>query len=177
MRLLPFSSSKTKLLLTFILILALLISTSSFPAYGNEPDKKIGVLLIAHGSNQESWNNKDPIFQDTEGHWAQDHIKKAYSIGLIAGYDNNKFAPDSPITREQAAVIIARMNEITGKYSTSGSNKNLNFADTHLISAWARKGVQKCIDMNIMHGYPDNRFYPDQKLKRSEACVIFSQML
>ena len=45
-------------------------------------------------------------FSDISGHWAEDEIKRAASLGWISGYLNGTFAPDQPITRAEAMSII-----------------------------------------------------------------------
>ncbi len=48
-------------------------------------------------------------FTDTEGHWAQTSIEKCRKAGIISGYGNGRFMPDSPITRAEAVSIINRL--------------------------------------------------------------------
>ena len=48
-------------------------------------------------------------FSDISGHWAEDEIKRAASLGWISGYLNGAFAPDQSITRAEAMSIINRV--------------------------------------------------------------------
>ncbi len=48
-------------------------------------------------------------FTDTEGHWAQTSIERCRKAGIISGYGNGRFMPDSPITRAEAVSIINRL--------------------------------------------------------------------
>ena len=43
--------------------------------------------------------------------WAKDYVKKVTEAGLMVGDANGKFSPKAFLTREQAAVIIAKLIE------------------------------------------------------------------
>ena len=44
--------------------------------------------------------------KDINGHWAASYISGAYDKGFVAGYPDNTFKPDSPITRAEYIVIL-----------------------------------------------------------------------
>jgi len=48
-------------------------------------------------------------FADVNGHWAAEEISTAAFYGWIYGYEDGTFAPDKPITRQEAAAIVNRM--------------------------------------------------------------------
>ncbi len=45
-------------------------------------------------------------FTDTEGHWAKKYIRNLYFSGIMAGYPDGTFRPDSPITRAELAKVV-----------------------------------------------------------------------
>ncbi|MBD2861971.1 S-layer homology domain-containing protein [Paenibacillus oceani] len=49
-------------------------------------------------------------FGDVEGHWAEGLIYAAVRAELFDGYDDGTFRPDRPITRAEAAAVIARVS-------------------------------------------------------------------
>lgn len=53
----------------------------------------------------------DAPFYDTEGHWAEVYINRAYELGWISGYTGGAFRPDKSITRAEVAAIVNRMLE------------------------------------------------------------------
>lgn len=159
---------------------------NGYPDGSFRPDKPMSrgefcTLIVRMLENKYNYRfdtaEKGLLLKDIKGHWSQEYIVKAYNAGLMVGDDQGRFAPDSTITREQTAVIIAKISEITGKGKKEENHKLLNFADAYLISFWAKSGVQKCVDLNIMQGYPDNKFYPDKPCTRSEICVILNNLL
>ena len=53
----------------------------------------------------------DAPFYDTEGHWAEVYINRAYELGWISGYTGGAFRPDKSITRAEVSAIVNRMLE------------------------------------------------------------------
>lgn len=53
-------------------------------------------------------------FTDISGHYAEKHIDKLAELGIVNGYDDNTFRPDAPITRGQAAVMVANALQYMG---------------------------------------------------------------
>lgn len=51
----------------------------------------------------------DSNFTDIGGHWAEEEIERAVSLGWIAGYPDGTFRPDQYITRAEAVSIINRV--------------------------------------------------------------------
>ena len=110
-------------------------------------------------------------FNDTNSHWAKDSISAAAAHGIISGYDENTFGPDDLITREQAALIIARAAQL------ETATDELNFTDSKAISSWAKPGVAAAFKGGFISGYPDNSFKPQGNTTRAEAAVIIGKLL
>ena len=64
--------------------------------------------------------------------------------GLITGYDNGKFGPGDPVTREQAAVILWRY---AGK---PASSEKLTASDTKEISSYAVTAMQWAVENSVL---------------------------
>ncbi len=52
-------------------------------------------------------------FDDTKNHWAEESIKRAAELGLLAGYEDGSFKPEQPITRAETATIAMRLYDRT----------------------------------------------------------------
>jgi len=61
---------------------------------------------------------KPERFTDIQGHWAVTSIRKATQAGMLNGVSPGRFAPDEPLTRAQAAVLLDRL----GLLEKGGSN-------------------------------------------------------
>lgn len=51
-------------------------------------------------------------FTDISGHWAKDYIQKVAENGLVAGYENGTFKPESNVTVLEALVMLSRLYKI-----------------------------------------------------------------
>ncbi|QSF44730.1 S-layer homology domain-containing protein [Paenibacillus tianjinensis] len=106
-------------------------------------------------------------FKDLKSsNWAYSEVAKAVKAGYIGGYENNTFRSASPLTRQEAAVITAKL------LSLDTSNTSLTFKDSAQIASWAKGAVAAAAAKNIINGYPDGTFGPKRPLTRAEAVGI-----
>ena len=74
---------------------------------------KIGNLTKKDTKEQETM---EPKFKDIKGHYAEQHIKDLYNMGIVKGVDETHFDPDVPIKRSDVAIIARNViRYITGK--------------------------------------------------------------
>lgn len=144
-----------------------------YPDGSFQPDKTVTraefTVMLVKALKLESMEG--PVFADTAAHWAQDSISTAAAHGFIGGYDQNTFGPDDLITREQAAVIIARAAQL------EAGGEALKFTDSGRISSWALSGVAAAVSSAYLAGYPDNSFRPQGHTTRAEAAALMAKFL
>lgn len=104
-----------------------------------------------------------------ENDWYYNELQIAVKEGYINGYEDNTFRPNNQITRQEAASVISNILKISG-------DGNLNFADKDQIGDWAKSAVDALNDNNIMGGYEDNTFRPNNSMTRAEAVVTLSRL-
>jgi hypothetical protein len=68
----------------------------------------VKVVLATYGYSP--LNTSDSFFNDVNG-WSVGWVEKAHQIGLVQGVGNGNFDPNRPITRAEAAKIIAKIME------------------------------------------------------------------
>lgn len=66
------------------------------------------IILAAYGYSPS--NVSKSFFNDVEG-WATGWIERAHELGIVQGIGNGNFDPERPITRAEAAKIIAKSIE------------------------------------------------------------------
>jgi uncharacterized repeat protein (TIGR02543 family) len=146
---------------------------SGYPDGTFKPDKAVTraefTVMIVKALNLETRTGK--TFTDTTSHWAKDSIATAAAHGIISGYDENTFGPDDLITREQAAVIIARAAKL------EAATGELTFSDSKAISPWAKPSVAAAFKGGFISGYPDSSFKPQGNTTRAEAAVIIGKLI
>ncbi|NLB17533.1 MAG: hypothetical protein GX825_02070, partial [Syntrophomonadaceae bacterium] len=115
---------------------------------------------------------KTPInYEDVkDGDWFASEIAKAKKSGYITGYPDNTIRPNSMITREEIAVILANIMKL--EPDAAGINKFVDFAE---VSAWSRGSSGVIVTEGIISGFPDGTFRPTQIATRAEAVAILSK--
>ena len=70
--------------------------------------------IVAVCRPQYKADDPQPV-DDVTGHWAKGSIEWAMEKGLIKGYPDGSFKPNSPLTRAEACVILERFYELLWK--------------------------------------------------------------
>lgn len=96
----------------------------------------------------------------------------AYENDIIVGINSNTFAPDFPITREQAATILTRYLDLDEELSLDITTVYKDWKD---ISSWAVDGVAAATQHNLFVGY-DNKFNPKNGITRAEMAVLMARL-
>ncbi len=119
---------------------------------------------------------KEGITDVSKEQWFANAIATAKENGLLpdALFTDGAFAPDSDITREDAALIIAKVAETFGAKETKMA---LSFTDKDKISDYAVDGVTKAFNFGLLAGYPDGSFGPKKTLTRAEASELLLRAL
>lgn len=104
-------------------------------------------------------------------------VVQAYQLGIVNGTnaEGTLFDPDGLVTREQAAVMLARVYEKLG--GTIPTTSATTFADDSTVSGYAKSAVAFMADKGIVGGVGDNQFNPQGNCKCEEALVIALRML
>lgn len=99
--------------------------------------------------------------------WYAEDVGIAYTIGYINGTTATTFSPYSSVTREQAAVILARILMLQ---PTVG--ENTDFTDSRLLGNWSRGLIGAATDYHIINGYADGSFRPKNAITRGAAAIL-----
>lgn len=135
------------------------------------PDNKITraemCRLIAAMTNMSASGTTD--FADVdETAWYAEYVNILGSNGIIFG-DGEYFRPNDRITRQDTAVIIARVIEKYGIVLEGG----YTFNDNADISDYARESIASLAANGFLQGDGQN-FYPKNEITRAEAAVVLN---
>jgi len=100
--------------------------------------------------------------------WYTESILRATAAGVIQG-DGTQANPLMETTRQQAAVILARVLELDT--SVSGST---SFADDSSIADYARASIKAMQAAGLMNGNEHNNFNPEKPITRGEIAQVLS---
>lgn len=108
----------------------------------------------------------DTFFTDVSGSaWYYDAVKFVYDYDLMNGVGNNKFSPDTTLTRAMLAQVLYNLDEARGSYAGV-------FTDV-TGSAWYANAVNWAAASGIVEGKGNNKFDPDAPVTRQEMAAIF----
>ncbi|MBB6215116.1 hypothetical protein HNQ80_001205 [Anaerosolibacter carboniphilus] len=114
-------------------------------------------------------------FEDVkETDWFFNDIKKAKAAGYISGYEDQTMRPNNPISRQEAAIILANILELDTENNNSGIDR---FIDKASIPAWSKGAVGAVAAAGYMNGYPDGSFMPTKSITRAETLVVLNNLL
>ena len=101
-------------------------------------------------------------------------ILQAAELGFVYGITDDTFAPDSLVTREQAAAMLSRVyTKLGGELPAVEAP---TFDDDGSVSDWARDAVAFMSDKGIVSGMGDNCFDPQGSASIEQALSIALRM-
>ena len=120
----------------------------------------------ADGAQEEV---KSGSFRDvTSTHWAFASVERAAELGLVTGYSDGTFRPDTPVTRAQFVLMLWRM---CGKPAAA---KAASFADAS--ADWYQDALSWAVEKGYVNGLSDTRFGPDAPITRQQAMAILFRL-
>ena len=112
----------------------------------------------------------DVAFGDiAKDHWAYNYIAIAVNNGIVNGVSEDAFGMGAKITRQDMAVIIARVAALKGIDLGNGS---ASFTDAANIDGYAKDAVELLAGAKVINGYEDGSFKPQGSLTRAEAAKV-----
>ncbi len=113
--------------------------------------------------------NFDDISSDT---YYYKEIAIAKRLGIASGTGNNKFSPDTCITRQDMMVLTERALRMLNKLEEHGTASDLDkFADNSLVVAYAVKGVSSVVKEGLIVG-SGGKVNPLGNTTRAEAAAF-----
>ena len=103
--------------------------------------------------------------------WYAKAASWAQSKGIITGYDDGRFAPNDPLTREQLALILYNYAQSKG-YDTSAKADLSKYVDGSSTSAWAQTAMTWAVGEGLLSGRGLNMLYPTGTATRAEVAQI-----
>lgn len=144
--------------------------------YGNGkfgPNDKItreqaALMLVRELYPNEKSSTKLPFKDVKANSYYYNAIAVAVDHGLFEGYPDGTFKPKDSITRAATSKIIALAYKLKG---SNGYFTDLNKA------AWAETFIKALASNNIVNGYDDGTFKPNNTISRAEFSLSFARVL
>ncbi|WP_276355720.1 S-layer homology domain-containing protein [Cohnella caldifontis] len=128
--------------------------------------------LVALINRSFGYSGKEQVrFSDVPaGQWYSEEVAKAVAAGYTTGFSDGTFKPAQSITRQELAVMVAKILKLEASDSAG------KFTDTANSPAWSKGYIGAVIDKNIMQG-DSGMFRPASNVSRAEAVAILDRAL
>lgn len=98
-------------------------------------------------------------------------IQQVVAAKWMTNFADGNFYPERLISRAELAVIMVRAFRLDQR---TVKPENLVIPDV-ATNHWAYREIQLVLKTDIMRGYRDNMFFPNQRVTRAEGLAIFAQ--
>jgi amidase len=115
-------------------------------------------------------SNKDEVsFKDLQNHWSKDYVMTLHKHDAVSGYADNTFGPDNYVTRAELVKIVLHAFDI----AVDDSIELKPFKDVYM-DKWYAAYIAKAKELDIVGGFSDGTFRPDEKITRAAAMKILA---
>lgn len=134
------------------------------------------LIIISSSLNFKKTYASEEEFSDVgAGNTNYVAINYLKSLGLVEGYEDNTFKPKAKINRAEAMKMITLACGLkTEDVDLSGAEAP--FSDTP-VDAWFTKYLIAAKENEIINGYPDGSFKPEQEINLVETLKIYLECL
>jgi len=108
-------------------------------------------------------------FSDTN----ETNVEKMAAVGVVNGTSPGVFTPNTALTREQAATMLARL---AGAFGKPLPEVEATFADKSSVSGWAYEAVGQVQAAGVMNGTSPDMFMPKGPYTREQSIVTMLRM-
>ena len=125
------------------------------------------VKMIVSVLSLKENTSKTVTFEDVKADdWYYTCIASAYSAGIVNGISDAEFAPNAPITRQDAATILGNC------INDGDASSAMEFSDFEAVAEYAKPAVNRLNSLGILSGYEDNTLRPMKNITRAEAVKL-----
>lgn len=103
--------------------------------------------------------------------WAYESITRMTKEGLMSGYRDGIFKPNEPLSREEAASLFSNMLGDTPSVMLASSFSDIT------SDRWSSLAIESVARANIISGYGDSTYRPEQYMSRQEFAVVADKFL
>lgn len=123
----------------------------------------------------------DTAFRDVASQaWYAPYVGTAYRYGIVGGVGEQKFNPTGTITRQEAALMVARAAKLCGMDTSMEANAVRDtlapFGDYVTVASWAKPELAFCYREHILN-QNDLKIEPTRPILRAEIAQMLYIML
>ena len=113
-------------------------------------------------------------FADVDDEWYATAVNWAANVGVVNGYEDNTFQPNTAITREQLAAMLMNCASYKGE---DVSNRADLTSYTDQPSAWAQEAISWSVAEGLLTGVTADTLQPQGAATRAQVAAILQRFL
>ncbi|MEA4934029.1 MAG: S-layer homology domain-containing protein, partial [Lawsonibacter sp.] len=102
--------------------------------------------------------------------WYYSAVSWCSQAGLMSGTGSG-FLPNTPLTREQLALVLRQYAKSAGLNTEAGTTLS-RFTDGSSASVWAREGLEWAVSQGLLTGYDNGSLKPGSGITRCELAAV-----
>lgn len=138
------------------------------------------ITMLANFAQADCTGMAVEVFEDVPAdEWYAEPIGWGYTIGIAGGTSETTFEPETPISRQDMASLLARYLDLIG-FPLPELNEPAEFADADEIADYALENVLAMQRAGILSGYDEGgvlSFRPRDSATRAEVCTMYCNIL
>jgi hypothetical protein len=135
------------------------------------------ILALDSGEDLSAYMNDNTFNDVIPDFWGKKYINWGATNGIVNGYDDGSFHPNSIISRQEMATILYRYIVTYQGLTLPEVNAEIQFTDQFSIGSWALSSVKAIQKAGIINGYSDRSFSPLSGATRAESATMVANYL
>lgn len=140
----------------------------AFSPGGTVTRAQLAQILWRLGGSKQAEASAFPDVAQTD--WYYSAVSWCSQKGLMSGTGSG-FLPNTPLTREQMALVLRQYAKYTGLDIQAGTPLS-RFTDGGSASVWAREGLEWAVAHGLLTGYDNGSLRPGSGITRCELATV-----
>ena len=126
--------------------------------------------MLKDEAREKYWKTENRYSDVNSSNWFNNAVSTLSNMGIIDGYPDGSFRPNAGITRAEFAKIAV-------SFFKDYVSETIGDRFTDISGKWYTTYINLAAELEIVNGYPDGTFRPQNKITRAEAMQIVNNTL
>ena len=154
----------------------LMTGTSATTFEPNTPLSRAMLVAVLHRLEGSPTVSGGDFSDVADGDWYAQAVNWAASVGVVNGFDDGTFQPNTAITREQLAAILRNYAQYKGMDVTATGDLS-TYTDANSVSDWAKESMQWAVGEGLLSGMTVDTLEPQGLSTRAQVAAVLQRYL
>ena len=160
----------------FVYSQGLMTGTSATTFEPNTPLSRAMLVAVLHRLEGSPAASAGDFTDVAEGDWYAEAVNWAASVGVVNGFDDGTFQPNTAIAREQLAAILMNYAQYKGQDVSARATLD-TYNDATAISSWANDVMSWAVAEGLLTGVTNDQLQPQGNATRAQVAAILQRFL